>query len=118
MKDKLRNQNPLPQEDDIEMMEKGNSREEIDEEYFRINVPEGFEIDKHQDEYEYIWSCEPQKPNCPIESQHFTGLFYNKETREISVFTFIKKTLTSSTGTSRTFVKYIDSKKYSDVDEE
>ena len=118
MNSEISKQNPLSQEDDPEMMEKGKSSLEIDEEYFKTNKPEGFENDVHKDEYEYIWSCEPQKPTCPIEPQHFTGQFYNKETRELSFYNFIKTTLTSPTGTTRTFVKYISSKKYRDVEEE
>jgi len=115
MKDEKRKQKPLPQEDNTVKIK---TCEELDEEYFRTNVPDGFEVDKHQDEYEYIWSCEPQKSTCPIEPQHFTGQFYNKETKELSFHTFIKTTLTNpTTGTTRTYVKYVFSKTFTNEED-
>lgn len=57
MKNKIKNQNPHPQTDKTETMDKIKSSEEIDEEYFRTNIPEGYETNEH--EYKYLWSCEP-----------------------------------------------------------
>ena len=87
-----------------------------DEEYFTTNIPEGYEPDVI--DYDYIWSCEPQVITPFPEPQIFVGQIYDGFTRELYFHTYNKTILTSPSGESRTFVKYLYSKVYPDVDEE
>jgi hypothetical protein len=116
MKNEIRKQDPLTKEDYTEMMEQEKCTEEIDEEYFRTHLPEGYESDVI--DYDYIWSCEPQVTTPFPEPQIFVGQIYDGFTRELFFHTFLKTTLTSPSGTTRTFVKYIYSRSFPDVDEE
>jgi len=95
---------------------KNNDEKQSDDDYFTSNIPEGFEPDII--DYDYIWVCEPQMITPGPEPQIYVGQIYDGFTEELYFHTYIKTILTSPSGESRTFVKFLHSKVYPNVDDE